>query len=87
MKSASPQYQLRKVWINYIDLQQLNLSYCAIGIYVCLTASKLKEFSLEQLASASTLNTVSEVKFAVEELLTAGLVELLPAAVVQGGAA
>ena len=79
-------YQLRKVWINFIDLQKLNLSYCAIGIYVCCTASKLKEFSLEQLAAASTVNTVAEVKFAVEELKSAGLVELMPAAVVQGGA-
>ena len=83
----SPQYALRKVWVNFIDLQQLNLSYTAIGIYVCLTASKLKEFSLEQLAAASTINTLSEVEFAVEELLSAGLVELLPAAVMQGGAA
>lgn len=79
----SPQYALRKVWVNFIDLQQLNLSYTAIGIYVCLTASKLKEFSLEQLAAASTINTLSEVEFAVEELLTAGLVELVPAAVAQ----
>ena len=83
----SPQYRLRKVWINYIDLQNLNLSYPAIGIYVCCTASKLKEFSLEQLALASTINTVSDVEFALEELLSAGLVELAPAAVVQGGAA
>lgn len=80
-------YQLRKVWINFIDLQKLNLSYCAIGIYVCITASKLKEFSLEQLAAASTVNTLSEVEFAVEELRSAGLVEPAPAAVVQGGVA
>lgn len=83
----SPQYALRKVWINFIDLQHINLSYTAIGIYVCLTASKIKEFSLEQLAAASTINTVSEVEFAVEELLAAGLVEFVPVAVVQGGAA
>ena len=80
-------YRLRKVWVNYLNLQQLDLSYTAIGIYVCLTASKLKEFSLEQLAAASTVNTASDVEFAVDELMSAGLVELLPAAVVQGGAA
>lgn len=87
MRPTSQKYALRKVWINFIDLQHLNLSYCAIGIYVCLTASKLKEFSLEQLAAASTVNTVSEVEFAVEELVSAGLVELASIAVVQGGAA
>jgi hypothetical protein len=71
----SPRYRLRKVWVNFIDLQRLDLSYCAIGIYVCLTASKLKEFSLDQLILASTANTISEIEYAIEELLKAGLVK------------
>lgn len=86
MKSASPQYQLSKVWVNYLNLQQLSLSYTAIGIYVCATTNKLKEFTLEDLALASNPNILPEIEFAVEELMSAGLIELMPAAVVQGGA-
>lgn len=82
----SPQYQLLKVWINFIDLQQIGLSYTAIGLYVCFTTNKLKEFQLQDLALASNPNTLSEIEYAVEELISAGLVKLLPAAVAQGGA-
>ena len=85
MKSASPQYQLRKVWVNYLNLQQLSLSYTAIGIYVCATTNKLKEFTLEDLALASNPNILPEIEFALEELVSAGLVEIT-VAVVQGGA-
>lgn len=76
MKSASSKYRISNRWINFIDLQMRNLSYTAIGIYVCCTASKIKEFSLEQLAKASTLNSISDIEFAIEELMVAELVEL-----------
>lgn len=77
MKSASSKYRISNRWINFIDLQMRNLSYTAIGIYVCVTASKIKEFSLEQLAKASTLNSIADVEFAMEELMIAELVELV----------
>ena len=86
MKSAHPRYQLRKCWLNYIDLQQIGLSYTAIGLYVCATTNKLKGFSLEDLVLVSNPNTLSEIEYALEELVSAGLVELMPTAVVQGGA-
>ena len=81
-----PKYCISNKWINYIDLQQRNLSYTAIGVYVCVTASKIKEFSLEQLAKASNLNSIADVEFALEELMIAELVELVTASV-KGGAA
>lgn len=78
-------YAISNKWINFIDLQQRNLSYTAIGIYVCVTASKIKEFSIEQLARASNLNSIADIEFALEELMVADLVELV-ATPVQGGA-
>lgn len=83
----SPKYSLRKCWINYLGLQQLGLSYTAIGVYVCCTTNKYTQFSLQDLVADSNPNTINEIEFAIEELLTAGLLELVPAAVVQGGAA
>ena len=87
MKLASPKYALRKCWINYIDLQQLGLSYTAVGLYVCATTNKLKGFSPEDLALTSNPNTLSEIEYAIQELLEAKLIELASVAVVQGGAA
>lgn len=81
-----PQYRLRRLWINFIDLQYLSLSYTAIGVYVCLTANKTKEFTLAELVESNNPNTLSEIEYAIEELLAQGLIELVPA-VVQGGAA
>lgn len=82
-----PKYAVCKRWINFIDLQCLGLSYTAIGIYVCVTSNKFKEFDLKQLALPSNPNTLLEIEYAIEELLTAGLVELMPVGAVQGGAA
>lgn len=87
MTYNSPTYKLCKRWINFIDLQQLDLSYTAIGIYVCLTANKQKEFTLEELIGSNTVCTADEVEFALEELLEAELVEFFSAAVTQRGAA
>lgn len=86
MKSASPRYRLTKNLVNYIKLKQLNLSYCAIGIYVCISTTKHKEFAVEELLEASTILKLDDLELAVEELLDAGLAELIPAAVMQGGA-
>lgn len=80
------QYRLRRLWINFIDLQHLELSYTAIGIYVCLTANKTQEFGLEDLAMAHNPNTVEEIEFAIEELLAQGLIEIALQQV-QGGVA
>lgn len=87
MKSASPRYRLTKKLINFIQLKGLGLSYCAIGIYICCTTSKQKDFTVQEYVDAATITTLHEVEFAIEELLEAGLVELVPAAVVQGGVA
>lgn len=87
MKSASPRYCLTKNLVNFIKLKQLNLSYCAIGIYVCVSTNKDKEFTVDELFGASAESSLDELELAVEELLDCGLAELLPAAVVQGGAA
>jgi hypothetical protein len=83
----SPKYGISNKWINFIDLQQRDLSYTAIGIYVCCTASKIKEFSIEQLARASDQNSIAGIEFAVEELMVADLVEFVVTAPTQGGVA